>query len=114
MRKEYNILRLGIGSVLRRLELLRKSAGELTDAIQLEAVALEIEEHQELLRDKISQYIREDKITSEMATSLINDASFAYNIARNLVQMGQTLFIKSDKDLKAIMNNPDQAIYMEG
>ncbi len=107
MKEEYNILRFRLGSILRRLDELRGSAGELTDAIRLEAVEVETDEHEVELREKIHQYIREDKITSEMATSLINDASFAYNISKNLVQMGLTLFVGGDKELKETMTSLD-------
>jgi phosphate:Na+ symporter len=42
----------------------------------------------------MANLIREELITPEMATSLMNDVSYATSIFKNLVQMGETLFIK--------------------
>ena len=35
-----------------------------------------------------------------MATSLMNDASYAYDVTKNLVQMGEVLFAIGDQAMK--------------
>ena len=37
-----------------------------------------------------------------MATSLMNDATYAYDVAKNLVQMGEVLFATGDTALKEL------------
>ncbi|MCP4075844.1 MAG: Na/Pi cotransporter family protein [Gammaproteobacteria bacterium] len=92
IKTEYNTLRIGLGDVLRRVYTLRNSEGDLEDIIPLEAVSLEIEEHEQHINTSLDKMIRENKITSEMATSLMNDTSYAYDLARSLVKMGLILF----------------------
>ncbi len=96
---EYNIIRIGLASVLRRLDVLRKSPGDVTDTIPLEAVSDEMQEHDREVHERLHQLIREDKITVAMATSLMNDATFAYNVASNLVRMGIVLFAGEECEL---------------
>ena len=113
IRAEYNKIRVGLGSVLRRLENLRKSEGDLLSVLPLDTVDVEIKEHDQELNETMHKLIRKDKITSEMATSLMNDATYAYDVARNLVQMGRTLFIQGDSGLReaerSIMLDKDDA-----
>ncbi|WP_072680648.1 Na/Pi cotransporter family protein [Arcobacter sp. LA11] len=46
---------------------------------------------------RIDELIRKEKITSKMATSLINDSANAYNICKNLLRIGNILFIRDEK-----------------
>ncbi len=46
---------------------------------------------------RIDELIRNEKITSKMATSLINDSTNAYNICKNLLRIGNILFIRDEK-----------------
>ncbi len=105
IKDEYNIIRVGLGTVLRRLEELRKSKGNLEDTIPLEAVGLEIETHEKELRERVHNLIREDKITAEMATSLMNDSQYAYKVATSLVKMGLTLFTRQEQELRDSMSS---------
>ena len=107
IRNEYNILRLGLGSVLERLHALRDSTGQIIDAIPLEAVELEIEEHDKELRVRTLELIHDNKISSEMAISLMNDSSYAYDVARGLVRMGITLFVGGNLGLRDNLNEDD-------
>ncbi len=100
IKAEYNIIRIGLASVLRRLDILRKSPGDVTDAIPLEAVSNEMGDHDREVHERLHKLIREDKITSAMATSLMNDATFAYDVASNLVRMGMLLFVGGECELR--------------
>ncbi len=46
---------------------------------------------------RIEKLIRNNKITSKMATSLINDSTTTYNICKNLLRIGNILFIVDEK-----------------
>lgn len=50
---------------------------------------------------KIDTLIREHKIDSKSATSLINDNSFTYTISNNLIESAITIWIK-DKDIRTL------------
>lgn len=46
---------------------------------------------------RIEDLIRKEQITSKMATSLINDSTSIYNICKNLLRIGNILFIRDEK-----------------
>ncbi len=48
----------------------------------------------------LEQLIRDSKISAKMATSLMNDSAYAYEMAKNLIQMGEILFSTSDPEMK--------------
>ncbi len=53
-----------------------------------------------LANGTIDNLIRDDLITNEMATSLMNDSTYAYEISKNLIAMTEVIFIEEDSDLK--------------
>jgi len=50
----------------------------------------------------LDKLIRKGLITNQMATSLMNDSTYAYNISKNLVSMAEILFIDINSDLKKL------------
>ncbi len=96
IREEYNKIRLQLSSVLRYLE----KAREEDDILSLDNVKLEIELNDAIVNGMLEKLIRENKITAEMATSLMNDVSYAEDVTKNLIQMGETLFVTGDLDMK--------------
>jgi len=53
---------------------------------------------------KIDSLIRQNLIETKMATSLINDSSFAYEISKNLIHTASILWIK-DSDIQNLREN---------
>jgi len=100
IRKEYNKLRVGLGSVLRRLELARVAGEDPAVILSMDIIKLEMEEHSHDSNKMIESLIRDSFISAQMATSLMNDAAYAYDVARDLVQMGEVLFATGESDLK--------------
>ena len=50
-----------------------------------------------LNNERIDDLIRTEKITSKMATSLINDSTSAFNICKNLLRIANILFVGDEK-----------------
>ena len=48
----------------------------------------------------LDELIRKQLITNEMATSLMNDSTYAYNISQNLIQMAEVILIDRGGDIK--------------
>ena len=88
---EYNKIRAQLGEILRELNLLRES-GEDADLVALDGLRLQMEENDSTLNGDLDRLIREGRITAPMATSLMNDSSYAYDVARNLITAGESLF----------------------
>ncbi len=97
IRREYNQIRIVLGDLLRQLDRL-KGAQSHTALLQLDALKLQLEQNDAALNHDIDTFIREGKITARMATSLMNDASYAYDVARNLIEVGTTLLIHHHDD----------------
>jgi len=102
IRAEYNQIRLQLASVLRRLAEARDNEDDPTAVLSLDTIKLEMEENDSTANGILEVMIREDSITTEMATSLMNDSAYAYDVAKNLVQMGEVLFASGDLDQKEV------------
>ncbi|MEA3497720.1 MAG: Na/Pi cotransporter family protein, partial [Campylobacterota bacterium] len=50
---------------------------------------------------RIDNLIRDNKIDPKMATSLINDSTYAYNISKRLIEVSITLWIK-EKEIRVL------------
>jgi phosphate:Na+ symporter len=59
-----------------------------------------MKENDSTVNGMLETLIRENKITPLMATSLMNDASYAYHVTNNLVQMGEVLFATGSQSMK--------------
>jgi len=105
IRAEYNKLRIALGSVLRRIAITRADEQGLDDILSMDMIKLEIAEHDRTVNETIEQLIRDDLITAKMATSLMNDASYTYDVARDLVQMSEVIFLKGDADHKDVVRS---------
>jgi len=98
IRAEYNSIRVQLGEVLRRLAEARNEPDDPTSVLSLDAIKLEMEENDSTANGILEVLIRESRITAPMATSLMNDSAYAYDVAKNLVQMGEVLFASHDPE----------------
>ncbi len=101
IRDEYNKIRLQLASVLRRLAEARENEDDPTAVLSLDSLKLEMEENDSTANGVLEALIREDRITPQMATSLMNDSAYAYDVSKNLVQMGEVLFASGNLEQKA-------------
>jgi phosphate:Na+ symporter len=101
IRQEYNKIRAQLGVILRELNALRADE-EDASILSLDEIRVELEENDIILNGDLDRLIREGKITGAMATSLMNDSSYAYDIAANLIKVGSNLFASSDPDMQLV------------
>ena len=109
MREAYTRIRVELSLLLRELEGIRIRTDEDSSIFSLDHLRLLLNEHVSNMNKWLAQAIRERSIAPEMATSLMNDVSYASNIYANLVQMGETLFVKRSHDL----SDAEQAISLD-
>jgi len=100
IRKEYNKIRIQLGEVLRRLGETLEYEDDPSAILSLDTLKLEMEENDSTRNGTLETLIRDNKITPHMATSLMNDAAYAYDVAKNLVQMGEALLASGDGTMK--------------
>ena len=100
IRAEYNKIRSFIGSVLRQIAAVQHSEDDIAGIFVLDVLKLEMEQRDSQVNVSIETLIRDEKITPLMATSLMNDASYAYDVTKNLLQMGRVLFASGEQSMK--------------
>ncbi len=99
IKAEYNKIRAQLGEILRELTTLR-DAGEAADLVALDGLRLQMEENDVTLNGDLDRLIREGRITAPMATSLMNDSSYSYDVAKNLIAAGAGLFGPHDLGMR--------------
>ncbi|OOZ40750.1 sodium:phosphate symporter [Solemya pervernicosa gill symbiont] len=99
IRGEYNRLRVLVASVLRELDLARRAEGDEMPLLSIDALKLMVEESDDQLNERLVGLLRDERITPAMATSLMNDSGYALDACRNLLEMGETLFVHRDEDV---------------
>jgi phosphate:Na+ symporter len=92
IRKEYNRIRSQLAEVLREIAELSQSDDKQIAVLSLDGVSVSMEENDVLLNGDLDRLIREHRISAEMATSLMNDGAYAYDVANNLISMAKAVF----------------------
>jgi len=105
IRDEYQSIRGQLASLLRGLELVRHGGDDSATVLSLDELKAEMDEIEGLLDSTVDRLIRNHLITAEMATSLMNDSSYAHDVATKLVSMGEVLFSTGDINLRDAERN---------
>ena len=92
IRRGYDLLRQQIVDTISAIELIR-STEDNSSIILLDQLKLELLHHDRNINAEIEQMIRSEKISANMATSLINDSAYTYNICNHLIEVCETLYV---------------------
>ena len=106
IRREYNTIRIQLAKVLRKLGNIRH---EKDTALSLDLLKVKIKKHDATVNGMIDKLIRDDLISAQMATSLMNDSSYAYDVARNLIEMGTILYGEHNQ----VFNDAERAVALD-
>lgn len=101
MLDEYNKLRTQLVTVLRVIQEVRDYEGEEDIMTRIEVQKEKIKENEKVLNKNIDTMIREDKIDSKMASSLMNDVGFTFSICKKLLAAATTLWVQQ-KEIKEL------------
>jgi len=100
IKQQYNKIRLDLTELLRDLNKIATSEEEDVVIVVLSKAKLHIEKYDIVANGTLDNLIRQGLITNEMATSLMNDSAYAYDISKNLIAMAEILFVKNNDLLK--------------
>ena len=92
VRREYNSIRLQIALLLRTLYMMDEEGTPLRKVEQMKEFKLSMEEEDIIANGALDKLIRENRITPDMATSLMNDTGFAYDIQKNLIEAVEAIY----------------------
>jgi len=101
IRAEYDKLRMLIGRVLREIEAARNNTDNTVTILSLDDIKLLLAETDFVSSGVLDRLIREHRISAQMATSLINDSTYAFDACNNLIKAAQILFSAHDPSLLA-------------
>ncbi|MCK9453745.1 MAG: Na/Pi symporter [Sulfurimonas sp.] len=101
IKEEYDNLRVYIAKTIDTIERLKEHDDELDVISTIELLKESTKALDSIKNSRIDTLIRENKIDSKMATSLINDSSFAYGVTQNLIQAATILWIE-DMDIRTL------------
>lgn len=96
IRKEYNRLRHKVSQVLREVYFTKNDASPLLHLERLEKLKRKAEKSDVLMDGTLDRLIRENKISSVMASSLANDSTKVASIMGRLIETAELLYIDSD------------------
>ncbi len=101
VREEYNKIRITLTTVLQEIRQIREQADPQQAATVLGALKLTIDQFDDEINQDTVRLISQGLITPEMGTSLMNDSAYAYDTARHLIEMGETLFVARSPQMEA-------------
>jgi phosphate:Na+ symporter len=100
IQKEYDLLRRKVSKVLREIYLTQKDETPAAHIKRLETLKEKANKSDVLINGTLDKLIREQKISSEMATSLANDSDNVADMMKSLIETAELLYINSDTLLK--------------
>lgn len=116
MKDEYNFLRRDLAEVVRIVTALRNNPGDLKAITDVE-VALEQNKNLDVITAKrLSVLLREEKITENMASSLLNDGTYTSQIAADLLRSAGILWGIDQglgEDLTLVLHNGSQPLVIQ-
>ncbi len=95
IKQEYNNLRVNIVNILKTIDEIKNERDDIEILSSLEVLKDNLKELDKIRNEKIDSLIRDEKIDTKMATSLINDATFTHDISKNLIEAATILLIES-------------------
>jgi len=112
IKTQYDSIKRNLADLLRNISYITNTKEEDMILLSLSKAKLHAEQYDIVANGTVDNLIRNGLITNEMATSLMNDSSYAYDIHVNLIAMAEIIFIDSDSDLKSlsedmVMNDED-------
>lgn len=91
IRREYNRFRIRIAEVLRSLAIIRGTDDTDLTLLSLDIIRVEILDGESEAASAVDKLIRDGAITSQMATSLINDGAYVKEVTQRLLDMSEQL-----------------------
>jgi len=118
IKEQYNRIRRDLAELLRNIHIISVNEEEDEILLLLSKIKVLTEKYDILTNGTLDNLIREKLITNEMATSLMNDSTYAYDISKNLITMAEIIFtgksgILENLNEKMAMNEEDIEVILE-
>ena len=113
IKEQYNLIRKDLAELLRNINIVASTDEEDVILLLLSKVKVHTEKYDILANGTLDKLIRERLISNEMATSLMNDSAYAYDISKNLIAMAEVAFSLNEEmtlnteDIKEILEKKE-------
>jgi phosphate:Na+ symporter len=111
IQEQYTNMKKDLVKLLRSINTISTSKKEEEILVLLSKAKLHAQKYDFIANGTLDNLIRNSLITNEMATSLMNDSSYAFDISKKLVSMAEILYNKEnnallidDEDVQTILN----------
>jgi phosphate:Na+ symporter len=108
IKEQYDLIRRDLAELLRNINTIAYTDEEDVILLLLSKAKVHTEKYDILASGTIDTLIREGLISNEMATSLMNDSAYAYDISKNLIAMAEVIF--TDRSANAASINEEMAM----
>jgi len=114
VKEQYDQLREDLALLLRDINSLLTVKEQHEIVLILSKAKVHSQRYDMMANGRLDNLIRENLITAEMATSLMNDSTYAYDISKNLIDMAEVIFVDTnlannilvdDEDIDDLLNN---------
>jgi phosphate:Na+ symporter len=93
LKEQYDQLREDLVMLLRDINSLTTEKEQHEIVLILSKAKVHSQKYDMMANGRLDNLIRENLITAEMATSLMNDSTYAYDISKNLIDMAEVIFV---------------------
>ena len=114
IKQEYKNMRKDLVVLLRSINTISTTQEEEKVLMLLSKVKLHAQKYDFISNGTLDNLIRKGLITNKMATSLMNDSSYAFDISKKLISMAEILYNREnndllidDEDVHTILNKKD-------
>jgi hypothetical protein len=102
IRQEYRALRLHVARSMRRLYEIRAAGDPVAKVVGFRRLERRVARYEDEADATFDLLVRDGRITSAMATSLMNDAQHAGEVVRLFTEAGKNLFVERGSALQAV------------
>ncbi len=100
IRTQYINLKKDLVELLRSILQISKLEESDEIILLLSKTKVQMEKYDQIANEKLDELIRQGNISLTMATSLMNDSGYVYDISKNLIEMAEIIFVD-----KSIVND---------
>jgi len=107
IKEQYNIIRKNLVKLLRLIDTIDVMQDSEQIATLLSKAKLSTKKYDIITNGTADDLIRKGLITNQMAISLMNDSSYAYEISKNLINMAEEMFINRSEEKEHLIADDD-------
>ncbi len=107
VKEQYNQLREDLTVLLRDINSLSSIKEQHEIVLVLSKAKVHSQKYDMLANGRLDNLIRENLITAEMATSLMNDSTYVYDISKSLIDMAEVIFVDASIANNILVDDDD-------